>query len=95
MDSFSQLVTYINLLSHGEKLGERAKYVSPGQRLICRNIVVYTCIEFDFTLVGSLLDTRVALLTLTRVATRLESSRTIYHIDYILHSVQTKTTCGI
>ena len=33
---------------------------------------------------GSLLDTRVALLTLTRVATRLESSRTIYHIHYIL-----------
>ena len=32
----------------------------------------------------SLLDTRVTLLTLTRVATRLESSQTIYHIYYIL-----------
>ena len=29
MDAFSQLVTYINLLSLGEKLGERAKYVCP------------------------------------------------------------------
>ena len=36
------------------------------------------------TLVGSLLDTRVTLLTLTTVGTRLESSRTIYHIYYIL-----------
>ena len=57
---------------------------SQGQRSICRKIAVSTGKKFDFTRVGSLLDTRVALLTLTRVATRLESSRTIYHIYYIL-----------
>ena len=54
------------------------------QRSICRIIVVYTGIQFDLTRVGSPLDTRATLLTLTRVATRLESSRTIYHIDYIV-----------
>ena len=62
-----------------------SRHIGGWQRSICRKIVVYTGIQFDFTLVGQLLDTRVALLTLTRVATRLESSRTMYHIDYILH----------
>ena len=52
------------------------------QRSICCNIVVYTGIYF--TLVGSLLDTRVALLTLTRVATRLESRRTTTHTIYYI-----------
>ena len=39
----------------------------------------------DLTRIGLSLYTRVALLTLSRVATRLESSRTIYHIDYIVY----------
>ena len=55
--------------------------MKPGQRSICRKIVII--VRLDSSLVA-ILDTRVILLTLTRVGTRLESSRNMYHIYYIL-----------